>query len=250
MKRRRSLAPGPSFGGSAFRKQRKPTKLRRRPAALLADLGLELKFLDCLWDVVTVANSVDATGLEMQPSTGCTGCISCPAQGDGESQRDGRNFIMKSVWASGLIDTEAAANQADTVVNAGYYFALVLDKQANGVTVFSEDVFVNPGSNGANMLPKPLRNLQNASRFQILASQYVHPGGAYASTDGTNTASLSEQNGKTFSLSWRGNIKVNTMGTAANITSVSDNAIHLIALSGKNTFTPTIRAKVRMRFMG
>lgn len=212
-------------------------------------LGLELKFLDCAWNGVTISASTDGADGELQPSSGCTDCISCPAQGDGESQRDGRKFVIKSIWVSGVIDTTPATDNADVVNLNGYFFALVLDTQANGATVDSENVYINPGTASENILPKPLRNLQNSTRFRILASQYIRPGGAYASTDGTNTSSLSNQTSPIVSLGWKGSINVDTKGTTANVTSVTDNAIHLVAYSGAQ-LTPLFKGKSRMRFMG
>lgn len=61
-------------------------------------LGIETKFLDTAWNGVAINASTDGAGGELQPSTGCTDCISVPAQGDGESQRDGRKYCVKSIF--------------------------------------------------------------------------------------------------------------------------------------------------------
>lgn len=227
-----------------------PARRRYRNYRSGGYLGLELKFLDCAWNGVTVNNSSSGASGEMPPSSGCTGCISAPAQGDGESQRDGRNFVIKSVFASGIIATTGVQNSADVIDTSGYYVALVLDTQTNGATIVSEDVFINPSTQNGAMIPQPLRNLENVKRFRILASKYIKPGGAYASTDGTNTASVQQQETPTFTLSWSGNIKVNTNGTTANVSSVTDNSIHLIAYNGGDNMAPTLIGKSRVRFMG
>ncbi len=237
-------------GGRPAKKFKKTFRKRTLNARTGGYLGLELKFLDCAWNAVTIPASTDGSGGELQPSSGCTNCMSCPAQGDGESQRDGRKFVMKSVWLSGSIDTSPDPDKADGSNVDGHYFALVLDTQANGATVVSESVYLNPGSSAANILPQPLRNLQNSKRFRILASQFVAPGGAYAQTDGTNTASISAQNSTYVSLSWRGSLNVDTIGTTADVASVSNNAIHLVAYAGSTQLSPVFRGKSRMRFMG
>lgn len=239
-------------GYRAPKKKKLALKRYARNARIGGFLGLELKFLDCAWNGVTIAASTDGSGLEMQPSAGCTNCISCPGQGDGESQRDGRKFVIKSFWVSGTIDTSPAQDQGDAINNDGYFFALVLDTQANGATIVSENVYINPGSSGENMLPTPLRNLENSKRFTILASKFIRPTNTYALTDGTSTASIAPQNSAYVNLSWKGNISVDTTGTTADVASVSDNAVHLIACTGAggSTFTPVFRGKSRMRFMG
>jgi len=225
---------------------------RRLNARTGGFLGIESKFLDCAWNAVGISSSADGSGGEVQPSTGCTQCISCPAQGDGESQRDGRKFVLKSAFVSGIIQTAATGDLPDAFALDGYFIALVLDKQANGATITSEDVFINPSTQARAMMPQPLRNLQHSKRFRILDSMYIRPGGAYGVQDSllAATASINHQTVPTFKLSWRGNITVNTTGTTADVASVSDNALHVICYSGGATITPTLVAKSRVRFMG
>ncbi len=189
----------------------------------------------------------------MQPSTGCTDAISVPAQGDGEQARDGRKYTMKSIWVSGLVTTTAISDAADVQDMGGYYFALVLDMQANGATIVSENVYINPATAGDSMLPKPLRNLQQSNRFRILASKYIPPGGAYAANDhatNSSTMSLSNQVSARVSLGWKGSINCNTKGTAADIASATDCAIHLLAYTANTGLTPVFNGKSRLRFMG
>lgn len=185
----------------------------------------------------------------MQPSSGCTGCISVPAQGDGESNRDGRKYCIKSIWVSGAIDSTALEDQANATEMQGWFFALVLDTQANGATIVSEQVYTNPGDNALNMLPQPLRNLQNSKRYRVLDSKYIDPKAAFMGTDGTNTNTINLQVAPTVSLSWRGNIICDSTGTTADVASASDNAIHLLAWRTGNP-QGTFRGKSRMRFVG
>lgn len=88
-------------------------------------LGIEYKFLDCAWNAVVLNTSTDGSSGEMQPSSGCTNAISVPAQGDGESNRDGRKYCIKSIWVSGIIDSTALQDQADMTEMQGWFFALV-----------------------------------------------------------------------------------------------------------------------------
>lgn len=209
----------------------------------------ELKFLDCAWNGVGINTSTDGANGEIQPSSGCTNAISVPAQGDGESNRDGRKYTVKSVFLSGSIAPTVQPDQADADADCGYYLALVLDTQANGATIVSENVFINPGTSTQAIAPQPLRNLQNSKRYRILASTYVAPQGVYGFTDGANTASINAQNILAFSLSWKGNIVCDSTGTTANVTSASDNAIHLVGYNCGG-FVASVNAKSRVRFVG
>ncbi len=253
------------IGPSHYLRARNPRRMRPtnlgygrfRNARTGGFLGIELKFLDCAWNGVAIAPSTDGSGGEIQPSSGCTDAISIPAQGDGEQQRDGRKFTIKSIWVSGSITTTALSDQADASDQAGYWIALVLDTQANGATIVSENMYINPSTVAVSMMPQPLRNLENSKRFRVLQSKFVRPGGMYAMNDatgasGTASGSLSNQTQPTFNLSWKGNIVTNckTGGTTADVASTADNAIHLIGYSGSSALTPLINAKSRMRFVG
>lgn len=213
-------------------------------------LGLELKFLDCAWNGVALGASTDGSGGELQPSSGSTNCISCPAQGDGESNRDGRKYVIKSCFVSGNIDTTGLQDQANATDAAGFWFALVLDTQTNGATINSEDVYVNPSTSAIAMLPQPLRNLQNSKRFKILDSCFRNYKDIYAFNDGGATGAIIGGQLPTVKLSWKGTIQVETTGTAADVASVSDNSLHVVAYAGSTGFTPVFIGKSRVRFMG
>lgn len=214
-------------------------------------LGIERKFLDCAWNAVAVNQSTDGSGIELQPSTGCTNAISVPAQGDGESNRDGRKYTLKSAFISGHVQWDGASDQADTSTYQPVFLALVLDTQANGATIVSENVYINPSTSGLAMLPQPLRNLQNSKRFRVLDHTIVYPGGAYAFNDAAATGSINTQIGKFFKLSWRGNLICDSVGTTADIASASDNALHVLACTAATTpGTPAVYAKSRVRFVG
>lgn len=213
-------------------------------------MGKEHKFVDSAWNGTAIDSSTDGADGEMLPTTGVTNCISAPAQGDGENQRDGRRYVLTDIEVTGMIGTSPNPNLADVTELYGYYFALVLDKQTNKAVIVSENVFVNPSTSGSAMLPYPLRNLENENRFEILDAKYIPPGGVYAGTDGSNTVSTSPMAAQRVVLKWSGRIPVVANGTTAAVSSVSDNSVHLIAYAGLAGWTPTFVGKARVRFYG
>ncbi len=233
-------------------KKRRSTRKRRRITA--ERLGVETKFLDCAWNSVTINTSTDGSGGEMQPSSGCTNALSVPAQGDTEATRDGKTYTVNSVWLSGVVNTTGLSDQADVFEEEGIFIALVLDSQTNAGTVVSENVYDNPSTDPSSMLPQPLRNLEYSTRYKILDRIYIPAGNMYAMTDhatNSSTASISAQNAKAFNLNWKGNMKVTCTkaGTTANVSSVIDNAIHLVGYSGGG-LVKTFSGKSRLRFVG
>lgn len=231
-------------------------KLAMRTRAIAPSLGVELKFLDCAWNSVAIpAGSATAITMELQPSTGCTNAISVPAQGDGDQNRDGRVYHMKSLFFSGLVSYTSTEDQANVNDYGPLFFALVLDTQTNGAAINSEDVFTNPGTSGLGLFPQPLRNLTNSKRFRVLDSTMVFPNGAYAANDNAGTAAFTNtntpMNPPTVKLSWNGDIKVTCTGSTANVSAVSDNSLHIIAFGANVTLgTPTLEGKSRLRFVG
>lgn len=235
--------------GGGRRKRRYRSYMNRRTGGFI---GLELKFLDCAWNSVAIGVSTDGTGGQLQPSTGCTDCISVPAEGDGQSQRIGRKWTVKSIWVSGVVDSAPLSDNNDAADNAGCFFALVLDKQPNGVTITSSQVYTNPGgSSGKAMLPQPLRNLQFSSRYRVLDTCYVDGFNAYSMQDSlaVATASLNAQNDPMVNLNWQGSIVCEAKDTGADIANATTNAFHVIAFNGGG-FTKVFVGKSRMRYMG
>jgi len=231
---------------------------RRRTAAKMAAapyrsrspmFPIEHKFLDTAASELAFTLSSTLASGEKSPESGCTGCLSAPAQGDGASARDGSKIIIESVYVSGLMDITPQLMTAGPVDRYPiFYVALVLDTQTNGATLNSEDVFTNPGADTL-MSTMPLRNLSNSKRFRVLASKYVSFGGPQT---GASATAVAVGYSKHFALSWRGKIPVDFIvgETTANVTSVSDNSIHLIAYTQANGLTPTFSYNCRVRFVG
>lgn len=250
MKRRRGAVPY----ARSTRRRKMPTKRKSfygKNARTGGYLGIELKFLDTGASAITVTSPTDASGGEIQPEFGCTNCLSAPAQGDGESERNGRKINMRSLFAVGQFDTTPNTDSPDVRSPPNYYIAMVLDTQANATAINSEDVFTNP-NDGSAVNFKPFRNLANSKRFKILAQKSITwTKLAGQATDGTNTSTAVCEN-EPFMLSWKGNIPITfNSGTTANVSAVTDNAVSLIAYTTQATdYTPVVTFNCRMRYVG
>lgn len=209
-------------------------------------LGIETKFYDTSVYATSVSIATDASGGEADPTT--VNCISAPAQGDTEQNRDGNRIMIKSAFVTGCVIQPSQANQTSADNPTAVCVYLVLDKQSNGAQLNSEDVFKNQmGQIIGNA--SPLRNLQYSSRFQVLAKrvlQLEQPPMAY---DGTNIEQGGSQ--KLFTLSWKGQLPVQFQGgaTSAGVSGVLDNSLHVIAFAN-HTVAPTISYNARIRFVG
>ena len=184
----------------------------------------------------------------MQPEYGCTNAIRVPAIGETESSRDGRKYIIKSVFVSGNVTGGVMQDQADVQEAPQCFVALVLDPQANAATIVSEQVYTNPNDSAfVNM--RLHRNLQYTSRYKVVAWKRVNLGPVVTMTDGASTSSQRVQ-ARAFTLSWHGTLPVQCVGTTADVASVTDNAFHVIAFATTTDFVPLLTYNARTRFIG
>ncbi len=208
-------------------------------------LGIETKFYDTSLVDGALTAPTDAAGGEHDESA--TICATTITEGDGEQQRDGRKAVVKSCFVNGVIEQPFIQNSATMVAAGVAYVALVLDKQSNGATIVSEQVFKNDGAN-AVLAASPMRNMQFTSRYQILDRVQVVMPQQQPTWDGTNI----EQTGSTqpFKLSWRGELPINYTNTTETIANTVDNSIHVIAYISDASNSPTISYNCRVRFQG
>lgn len=238
---------------SAQTARRSPAgRMRRRNVRTAGYLGIELKFLDTGASSVALGAPTDASGGEIQPEFGCTSCLSAPAQGDGESNRDGRKIVIKSMLVNGAVLSGTLNDQADAINAPQIFVALVLDKQANGATIVSEQVFTNPNDSAA-VNAGLFRNLEYAQRYQVVDSAVLQLGPFTGATDGANTSTW-RCPVVPFKLSWNGNLPVEFTGTTADVANVTNYAFHVIAfatnLLGAGSVAPLISYNARCRFVG
>lgn len=223
---------------------------RRRQLLNMATVGLlgvEKKFLDTGKTATAFVAPTDSTGGELDPSTGCTGCVSAPAQGDAATNRDGKQIIAKYLEIKGVINLPNQVNQGGSRGGIVAMVAVVLDTQTNGAQLNSEDVYTNTAATAIGA-PVATRNLLFGPRFKVLKQEFwelAYDGTTY---DGANV----EMNGKQREFTWfipLGNLKINfNGGTTADVANVIDNSIHVVGFATEAT--PTLTYNCRMRFIG
>lgn len=213
-------------------------------AAIL--FGVEKKYLDTALVDQVITAPTDTAGGEMDPATVL--CLNAVAQGDGQTNREGRQYVMKSCYVNGIISEPVAGDQADAFAGGVFYVALVLDKQSNGAQLNSEDVFVNPGA-AAKTAPLPVRDLQYTSRFTVLDSVQLFEPNRWAFNDGAATGSVSGFH-LPFKLSWNGELPVTCVGTTNTVASIQDNSLHIIAYTSTTSGVPVLSYNSRVRFVG
>lgn len=209
-------------------------------------LGLENKFYDTgISSPTNISANANLTGGEIDPST--VNCISAPAQGDGESDRDGRQICITSINVKGVVKVAAQAGQTSADDGTIVFVALVLDKQSNGAQLSSEQVFSNP-SNSANLAGQPMLNLQYQQRFKVIASKTFSPQDINMAYNGTSVA----QAGLLLPFTFYKKVKTvtNFTGTTAGVSNVADHSYHIVAFTNSSTLGPQLLYNSRIRFMG
>lgn len=230
-------------GSSAMGAMGYGARRRRRNIRTGGFLGIENKFADS----EATATNLTTTIARVDPTSGSTQCLTAVAQGDGESQRDGRRYKMNSLHVRGMISMSAVTGgtpQVPVIIRV----AIVLDTQSNGAALTATDVFKTATTAAQNV--HAFRNLQYSQRFRVLYDKSYTMNAEAGAYDGINADWPSTK--KQFKINI--NIPetwaiVDTSATTANITSVTDNSIHLLAWAD-GTNLATIRYESRLRFVG
>ncbi len=203
--------------------------------------GIENKFVD--YELVTRVVTAAWAGGELDEATALS--LSSVAQGDGETQRDGRRMEILSVHIKGFVILVAQEAAAAPINGQAIRLVLVLDKQTNGAQLNAEDVFTTTTTD-----VNAWRNLQHSQRFRILKDVRIDlmPWGGTAG--GTNSFDRGETK-VLFEIHkvFKKPITVNHTGTTAVVASIADNSLHLIGVSTSATAC-AVSYVSRVRFRG
>lgn len=234
---------GPTRYVSAQRGPSYRRKAASRPNARTGGfLGVENKFLDSSI-ALTVMSSTWAGG-ELDPAGGSLAAI---AQGDGESNRDGRKVTLTSIHVRGHLELQMASAASAGQAEVGTVY-LVQDMQTNAAQLNAENVISDFTSavGGYESLPHAFQNLQYSKRFRILRKFTT----AMNPVAGAGNGTSNDFSGGKYPFEW--NVKVNIpvihSGTTAAIGSITDNSIHVIGCGS----SPNCKVAYvsRVRFVG
>lgn len=168
--------------------------------------------------------------------------ISAIAQGNGQSNRDGRSCVLLSA----LVRWQIYTNGDDTATEDDAPFmarvALVLDRQANGATI-------TPGGTPgtlfeSNNVLSPL-NLQNTNRFTVLRDWMCTLPARTITNHHTNNTYV--MNGQIRSKEWfsKFEINVNHLNTTAAMASIADCCLRLVGIANSALVNYAFYSRVR-----
>lgn len=175
--------------------------------------------------------------------------ISGVKQGNGESERLGTKYCIKSVTIKGSVQRAALSNKnVSDIVDTWVDIYLVLDKQTNGnvnTASFGSDVFDDAGNSTA-LAHSMLRNREFTHRFQVLKRIRVYlPANAYQNGTGSGNAPAIIRNWKLIVP--KCNIPVRTNGTTGNYSDCVDNSLHLLAIQTRDPNDIVVRLYMNSR---
>jgi len=219
-------------------------------AATAGFLGIEKKFLDMALGTTAISAAAAMTGGEADPSGGCSGCLSCPAQGDTEQSRDGKRIVIDGLILKGSVTNPAAVDASpasDTQVPAKVFVCVILDSQTNGAQLNSEDVFKNLTGDSLGTV-NAVKNLLFGNRFRILKSQVFDLTPIGTVQTGTTYVYNAVRRDFDWYIPFKGGLPVNlNAGTDANVANVIDNSLHVVAFSTSTLCKLMYNARIRFQ---
>ena len=202
-------------------------------------IGQELKYVDYEYGPSAIqSNLIDG---EADPLTAL--CLNAIAQGDGNTQRDGRRVVMHSVHVKGRI--HFANVNVSTPSSPMCRLMLVLDTQTNGAQLSADNVLQNTTTTLETLA---WRNLQYSQRFRVLWDRMykLEPRGlAFINAANQYTTLASAK----FMINKKLALVTNYSGTAATIATITDNSLHIICYADDDLgATGSLAYSSRVRF--
>lgn len=203
-------------------------------------IGLEKKFVDH----ELTATALATTWAAYNPA-GSVDCLTSCAQGDGESNRDGRVYHLASLHIRGDIITTTAEAEAAPSGAKEVRIVIVQDTQTNAAELTATDVM----DDGGTVDLYAFRNLQYSKRFKVWKDKTLRIPVQIVNEGAVNSfASQQSRIPFNFNFTFKKPIKVTCSGTTDAVASITDNSFHLIAVS--NSTSCQIQYQVRARFFG
>ncbi len=216
-----------AFRFDRFRKE----EMRRRRGAYRTAGVTEVKFHDVVMDVAPIPTTAAITN-EM---------LTIP-QGDGQTNRDGRKIVLKSVYSLFTIILPATTTAASTGDSCNVW--LVQDRQTNGTTISTDQFLTVPADF------QSFNALDNGKRFRVLWKRQYSLSSPSGGSSGAGVHQFGEQE-LTFKVYQKlGNMPIeydNSVSTGA-IGSIRSNNLYIIFQSRVGLLQ--VLSRHRVRFVG
>jgi len=195
--------------------------------------GGELKF----FDTAIASGGIVATCVAA--SSAATGQVDLIPQGTTESDRDGKEAVVRHIGFHGSVSMVPVVNTSET---ANIYWWLVLDTQCNGAQATFSDVMTS--TNAATALV----NMENTQRFRILKKRVfkMHSNSSILQSATTSILSPVRQR---IDVEMKCNIPLVFSSTTGAITELRSNHIFMMwGAVGATGTTAQINGTCRLRF--
>lgn len=209
-------------------------------------LGIENKFYD-QFKVATNASATVGTPIILSPQNTAAYTLNSVAQGDGESNRDGRRINMMNLHVRVNVRLLPQNNLTASVTSVSGCIWIILDKQANGVVPSASEIFSITGGTTCTEVDL-FNNLQYSKRFQVLKKMRYHLNYTAAGYDGTAFDLFGSEINFKKSINLRG-LPVTFSGTTEDVANITDNSITAWFVSNAANI-PTVSFRSRLRFKG
>jgi hypothetical protein len=201
-------------------------------------IDIEKKFFDSSTNGVSLT---PGSWVDLPPGNS----ITCPAQGDGAQERDGRVFWIHSIHGKGYVHVPAdisASAPEDILVR----IVVVWDTQCNNAAVTPSEIYETVAR-----LSNRLRNLEHSSRYIVLKDKLIRVNrNVYFNTTAAQPHATEQFIPFKFNKSFKKPIKVRCSGTTASVASLTDNSITVLGGLNLNSPAVNIQMESRCRFQG
>lgn len=244
---------GARIPGASRRKLRAVANLRTG-----GQIGIESKYFDCQ-ELQALSNATATSLIQMDsvtPAEASIQYLNNPGVGSLSTNRDGRVIRNKSIEVNVTLEVITTSELIANLHNPTCCVALVLDTQVNATapTAATYGGLVYSTLAAGPAIGQPYRNMDNTTRFRVLAFKRVQFNQQFwpDASSAANSASGNQQ--ITFKMFRKLGFKTNfkTGGTATPAAAnIVDNGIFLLAWADEVANSPvTLTATSRLRFTG
>lgn len=231
-----------------YRQNRRNTRINKYRSFVPRTMGpfaqTESKYFDSFLDSTAIAEGIDWTGTELDPTSLS---LFTPIEGSDIDNRIGRKVSLYKLSLRGLISSSALSDQADILAVPFVRLILFMDMQTNGTQAQGEQVMSSPGTTSIFLNVNTFQNPANFGRFRVLRDKTYKLGISTAQTDGTNTSSQAHPV-VPFKMTVKFNTPIDIRFNATSggtIGDIVDNSFHLIGTKSSAAYASIIAYQCR-----